>query len=235
MKLLYQSAGGSALALANEDDELYVVQLVGKIGRKNYQTALREVAKNASEDAFPALLLNVKDLQSQPDYGGYWFWAHFIPRFYKKVGKCKVAIVRSKQTVWHNQLGNLSQLLKKVEVRFFESVDTAQDWLIDGILPEQTTLKETLQKKLPKVKLPKVPLPNPFKKKKTQKELDEEELDEELEDFEDEENPKQKKRFFLLKAWDWLRKKVGGLGIFKNVKVRVKFDPKGRLGEEEDD
>lgn len=232
MRLLYQGVGGSVLALANEDEEYYVVQLVGKVGRKSYQTALREVTKNLADEPYPAFLLNIKDLQSQPDLAGYWFWAHFVPRYYKKVGKCKIAIVRSKQTMWHSQLSKVTNLFKAgrmdIELQFFDAVNPAQDWLIDGILPEQPTLKGVLQKKIPKVKI-KLPAFAFWKRKKK------EEPEEEFEEEEEEDNePKEKKRFFLLRAWDWLRDKVQALGIFKNVKVKVKFDPKGRLKDEEE-
>jgi hypothetical protein len=194
MRLLYQGVGGSVLALANEDEECYVVQLVGKVGRKSYQTALREVTKNLADEPYPAFLLNIKDLQSQPDLAGYWFWAHFVPRYYKKVGKCKIAIVRSKQTIWHSQLSKVTNLFKAgrldIELQFFDAVNPAQDWLIDGILPAQPTIKEVLQKKIPKVKV-KIPALAFWKRKKKQ------EPEEEFEEEEEEENkPKEKKRFF---------------------------------------
>jgi hypothetical protein len=242
MRLLYQGVGGSVLALANEDEEYYVVQLVGKVGRKSYQTALREVTKNLADEPYPAFLLNIKDLQSQPDLAGYWFWAHFVPRYYKKVGKCKIAIVRSKQTVWHSQLSKVTNLFKAgrmdIELHFFDAVNPAQDWLIDGILPEQPTLKGVLQKKIPKVKI-KLPAFAFWKRKKKEEQAEEPEEEEE-ENFkdemleEDEDEPKAKKRFFLLRAWDWVRDKAQAISFLKNVKVKVKFDPKGRLKDEEE-
>lgn len=223
MRLLYQSAGGSALLLADDRDEYYVVQLVGKVSKKNYQTALREIIKNLDADAYTCLLLNLKDLQSQPDLAGYWFWAHFIPRFYKKAGKCKVAIVRAKQTTWRNQLSKVSSLFRvgklQLDVRFFDTLPTAQDWLIDGILPETS----------PSDKKKMLNLPNPFR---TNKKYQDEE--EENEDWDEDEEPKKKKRFFVYKVLDWIKERINGLSFLKKIKVKVKFDPKGRLGEDEE-
>ncbi len=225
MRALYQAAGGSIIALADDRNECYVVQLVGKVGKKNYHTALRGVLKNLPEDAYTNFLLNTKDLQSRPDLAGYWFWAHFVPRYYKQVGKCKIAIVRAKQTFWHNQLGKVSGLLKiarmDVEVKFFDELNTGQDWLIEGILPAQTTLKEAIQKRLPSI-------PNPFKRKKT-----EEEEEEDNDDAWSDEPPEEKKKNFLLRAFHSIRERLSRMPFFKDVKVIIKFDPKGRLQDDD--
>jgi|GEM_PF-3288327 len=216
MRLLYQGAGGTILALVNDADEYYIVQMVGKVGKKNYQAALRTVIKNLAENDYPHFLLNAKDLQSQPDLAGYWFWAHFVPRYYKRVGKCRIAILREKQTFWHRQFSKVGGLLKagrmNIEVEFFTDLNTAQDWLIDGILPAQTTLRNAIQKKLTAFK-------NPFKKNKSTEKDDDEPI---------------KKKNFLIQAWDWVRHKLSLIPFFKNVKVRVKFDPKGQLRNDAD-
>lgn len=230
MRLIYQSVGGGALVLADDRDEYYVVQFIGEVGKKNYQTALREILKNVEDDGYTALLLNLKDLQSQPDLAGYWFWAHFVPRFYKKAGKCKVAIVRAKKTNWRNQLGKITALLRagkvQVNVHFFDTLPTAQDWLLDGILPEKAPSE---RKFLPNFS-------NPFKRKKKQIEEGEDDYErdswqDEDEAYDDDERPQ--KRSFLLKALDWIKEKATFFSFLKKIKVKVKFDPKGGLKEEE--
>ncbi len=213
MRLLYQSAGGGALVLADDRDEYYIVQLVGEVGKKNYQTALREVIKQVEDDGYTSLLMNMKDLQSQPDLAGYWFWAHFVPRFHKKAGACKIAILRAKESTWRNQLSKATALLRvgkvKLDVRFFDALPTAQDWLIDGFLPEKEPAEKRAWFKLPTL----------FKKKKQ----DDFEEEEEEEDYEEEENKKP----------SLLKRVLSVFSFLKKVKVKVKFDPKGRLDEDD--
>ena len=142
MKAIYQGVGASVLVLLDEQNECYVVQMIGKISKKSYQVALRAVLKNLQEDPYPNVLLNIKDLESKPDLGLYWLWAHFAPRFYKITKELKIAIVKPKSKYAVRAMGVIGKLLSigkvRLQARQFEELSEAQDWL-EGFEPEKKT------------------------------------------------------------------------------------------------
>lgn len=134
MKSIYESPNQQVMALVDLRRKYYVVQLVGKISGQSYRACLLQVLKHSKESSITKIILNTKDLTSNPDLAGIWLASHFIRRFYKIHGNLRLAVVNPKRKISQFTSAWLQVILKPMRLefplRFFQSLKESQSWIM---------------------------------------------------------------------------------------------------------
>lgn len=121
------------MALVDDYEEYYVVQLVGDVSRKSYREALKAVLANIEDAPYPRLIINLRDMKTKPDLGRYWFTIYFLPKFYRHAGQIYIAMISQTNKLERNSIPWMSSLIKflgvKVTVKFFKQVFDARQWI----------------------------------------------------------------------------------------------------------
>ncbi|MDX2305533.1 MAG: hypothetical protein NW226_22160 [Microscillaceae bacterium] len=135
MKSFYENPNQSITGLINTDEEFYIIQIIGKVSRSSYQAVFEKLLKSHKEYSFNKLILNIKELQNNPDFGRQWFTTYFMRRFYKITGGFFLAIVNPKNKIERTSMsliyGMIERLGVKVSLKFFDTVAEAQDWIVE--------------------------------------------------------------------------------------------------------
>ncbi len=133
MKSIYVSPNGTTTGLVDPNGRYYVVQLIGKVSQKFYQKVFQEILLEAKKNPYPALLINIKDLEHNPDPGRQWLNTYFFRRFYKLNQGFKLAIVQPRAKVAQVSVGLFYNLIEtlgiKISLKYFDDVPAAQAWL----------------------------------------------------------------------------------------------------------
>lgn len=138
MESIYTDRSKSVLGLLDEDNEIFIVQFVGKVNRLHYRKVFEEVLSKSKKQPFQKLLLNYYDLENNPDFGRRWFTTYFMRRFYKITQGMQLAVVSPKSAVEQASVSIFYSLIKtlgiQVKIRFFENIIEARAWLEDTAL-----------------------------------------------------------------------------------------------------
>lgn len=134
MESIYETTNGSTMALVNEDEEFYILQLIGKVSKTHYKTALEAILEDAEMRGFGSLLLNTKDMIGTPDPWQWWFTNHFLRKLDKAIEeKIYIAVVHPLKFVEKYTIPYFYAFLRymgwKVKVNFFENIEKATKWL----------------------------------------------------------------------------------------------------------
>ncbi|NJO02826.1 MAG: hypothetical protein HC880_15115 [Bacteroidia bacterium] len=160
MQSIYESPSRGAVALADTREECYVAQFIGRVARRHYRAALLQILKQARQDSYAKLILNVKELENNPDPGRQWFTTHFVRRFYKYVGSLQLAVVQSKNKVERIGFSVFFNAIQSIgihiQVKYFDTFKEAHQWVSDAPLRPLPTLlpASTKHKGLQKSNLP---------------------------------------------------------------------------------
>ncbi|TAG87613.1 MAG: hypothetical protein EAZ20_10270 [Bacteroidetes bacterium] len=138
MESIYETSNGSTVALLNEEDDFYVLQLIGKVSKTHYQAALNAILEDAEARECGNLLLNVKDMIGTPDPWQWWFTNHFIRKLDKLIEpKVYVAVVHPLKFAEKYTVPYLYAFLRligwKINVNFFKNIQKATQWLEKNI------------------------------------------------------------------------------------------------------
>ncbi len=141
MESIYTDRSKTVLGLLDEDNEIFIVQLVGKVNRLQYRKVFEQVLSKAKKEPYQKLLLNYHDLENNPDFGKRWFTTYFMRRFYKITQGMQLAVISPKNAVEQTSVSIFYTLIKtlgiQVKVRFFEHVIEAKEWLEDTDLSSE--------------------------------------------------------------------------------------------------
>lgn len=134
MASIYMSSNGNTLAFIDFATQTYVVQLVGNVSQKSYREAFKAILKQTEDYPWSNILINAKDLQNIPDLGRQWLTTQFIPRFYRKIKSVKLALLSPTHALEKKGVSLFYGLVAKlglgVQVKFFEELQEAQEWLM---------------------------------------------------------------------------------------------------------
>ncbi len=145
MTSLYETENACVVALLDNRNGFYVMQLVGDVPRKHYRNAweaiLQDARKNsARQNNVSDIIFNFKDMQTQPDPARTWFSNQFLPRFNKIHPNMRVAVISpaisvAEQTfvpifyAIRNFFGQFFSKKTTIQVKYFKKVIQAHDWL----------------------------------------------------------------------------------------------------------
>ena len=136
MKSFYENPSQSITGLLDLEDEYFVVQMVGKVSRSSYQKVFEQLIQEHKNYPFNKLILNIKDLQNNPDFGRQWFTTYFMRRLYKNTGGFFLAIVNPSNKLERTGIpllyGMIEKLGVKVSLKFFDSILEAQNWIVQA-------------------------------------------------------------------------------------------------------
>ncbi len=142
MESIYETSNGSTIALLNEENEFYVLQLIGKVSKTHYQGALNAILEDAESRECGNLLLNTKDMIGTPDPWRFWFTNHFVRKLDKLIEpKIYIAVVHPMKFIEKFSVPYMYAFLRmigwKVNVNFFDTIQKATDWLEKNINKEE--------------------------------------------------------------------------------------------------
>lgn len=134
MESIYETTNGSTMALVNEEEEFYILQLIGKVSKTHYKAALEAILEDAEMREFGSLLLNTKDMTDTPDPWQWWFTNHFLRKLDKAIEpRIYIAVVHPLKFVEKYTIPYFYAFLRwigwKVKVNFFENIEKATKWL----------------------------------------------------------------------------------------------------------
>ena len=133
MKSFYENPSQSVTGLVDLDHEFFVVQMIGKVSRASYQKVFEQLLKEHKNHPYNKLIVNIKDLQNNPDFGRQWFTTYFMRRLYKSTGGFFLAIVNPSNKLERASVpllyGMIEKLGVKVSLKFFDTIPEAQSWI----------------------------------------------------------------------------------------------------------
>lgn len=140
MKSIYETTNGSTMGFVNHSEEYYLIQLIGNVSRSHYQSVFNTILEDSEGTGYQKLILNIRDLRTNPDIGRTWLTSQFIPKFYRQTGGLQLAVVNPSNLIERKSIPLFYGLVKalgfSIKIKFFEKLLEARDWL--SRLDEQT-------------------------------------------------------------------------------------------------
>jgi hypothetical protein len=135
MESIYETTNGSTVVLLDNKNGFYIVQLIGKVSRTHYQAAFQTILEDSKKTNVSNLLLNIKDLTATPDPYRLWFTKFFLPKLSKNIkNTIHIAVVHPLKLIEKYTIPFFYEVLKifgwNIEVRFFENLQKANQWLV---------------------------------------------------------------------------------------------------------
>jgi hypothetical protein len=133
MKSIYETTNGSTMGFVNHHEEYYLVQLIGTVSRSHYQSVFNTILEDAEQNGYQKLILNIRDLKTNPDLGRTWLTSQFIPKFYKQTGGLQLAVVNPSNFLEKKSIPLFYSVVKAlglaIHIKFFDNLVQARDWI----------------------------------------------------------------------------------------------------------
>jgi hypothetical protein len=133
MKSIYETTNGSTMGFVNHSEAYYLIQLIGSVSRPHYQAVFNAVLEDSESSGYQRIILNIRDLRTNPDIGRTWLTSQFIPKFYRQNEGLQLAVVNPTNLIERKSIPLFFTLVKAlgfdIKIKIFEKLAEARDWL----------------------------------------------------------------------------------------------------------